>query len=150
MRTAEHRLHQSLKHLSQVGFWTGKSRSSDILKKGWETRRKNGYVHKVPTGAKSHFWKGGISFEEYPQEFNKELKLKIRERDNFTCQLCGKTEGEEKKTCGRILAVNHIDFDKKNCDESNLNTLCCSCNAKVNFHRAYYTEYFQQYQTCSP
>lgn len=88
-------------------------------------------------------WKGGISVNPYPKEFNKKLKLKIRQRDNFQCILCGKTEREELEELNRVLSVNHIDFDKNNCKENNLNTLCQRCNIKINREREYWTNYFQ-------
>lgn len=45
---------------------------------------------------------------------------------------------------GRRLCVNHIDFDKKNCDERNLNTLCVGCNTRINWDRDRWTAYFQK------
>jgi len=51
----------------------------------------------VNVGKDHYNWKGGLSKNKYPIEFNRSLKMKIRERDNFTCQLCGKTEEEELK-----------------------------------------------------
>ena len=33
-------------------------------------------------------WQGGIAFEPYGLEFNKELKLKIKQRDKFRCYEC--------------------------------------------------------------
>ena len=93
-------------------------------------------------GEKSSSWRGGIAYQPYPREFDKELRLKIRKRDNFTCCLCGKTEREELEELNRVLAVNHIDFDKNNCKESNLNTLCVRCNVKINRDREYWTNYF--------
>lgn len=89
-------------------------------------------------------WRGGKSFEPYTLEWTKILRLAIRQRDNFTCQKCGITEEEQLKEIGRILSVNHIDFDKTNCDPKNLNTLCCSCNGVVNYNREYWTNYFQK------
>ncbi|OGL46474.1 MAG: hypothetical protein A2W05_07155 [Candidatus Schekmanbacteria bacterium RBG_16_38_10] len=87
-------------------------------------------------------WKGGISKIRYPREFNNELKLKIRTRDNFTCCLCGQTEREELEELNRVLCINHIDFDKNNCKENNLNTLCLRCNVKINREREYWSDYF--------
>jgi hypothetical protein len=89
-------------------------------------------------------WLGGISENPYPKEFNPKLKLKIRTRDNFTCCLCGKTEREQLEELNRVLTVNHIDFNKNNCNEKNLNTLCTSCNTKINRERDYWTNYFNQ------
>lgn len=90
-------------------------------------------------------WKGGISKNPYPKQFNNFLKLKIRTRDNFTCCICGRMEQEELEELNQKLCVNHIDFNKNNCNESNLNTLCLRCNVKINREREYWTNYFQQY-----
>ena len=73
-------------------------------------------------------WQGGKSFIDYPKEFNNELKLKIRTRDNFKCRVCGILE----KNCKRKLSIHHIDYDKKNCNEDNLISLCNACHQKTN------------------
>ena len=86
-------------------------------------------------GEKSPFWRGGISFEPYCSKFNYELKEKIRERDNRTCQLCGTKEN------GRKLTVHHIHYDKPNCNPD-LITLCLICNNKANFNRDFYENLF--------
>lgn len=70
-------------------------------------------------------WKGGKSFELYPVEFSKELKTKIRKRDNFTCRICGKNGFD----------VHHIDYDKNNSNEENLITLCRRCHCTTNHNR---------------
>lgn len=88
-------------------------------------------------------WRGGISKDPYPKEFTRGLKLKIRTRDNFICCLCGRTEREELEELSQVLSVNHIDFDKNNCGEYNLNTLCLRCNIRVNREREYWKNYFQ-------
>jgi hypothetical protein len=85
-------------------------------------------------------WKGGKSFEPYPSTFTRQLKLKIRTRDGFRCQLCGVLE----QNYFQKLSVNHIDYDKSNCEESNLITLCRSCNARVNFDRPYWSKHFKE------
>ena len=87
-------------------------------------------------------WKGGISRNPYPPEFHDELKLRIRVRDNFTCVLCCRTEREELEELNRVLCVNHIDFNKNNCVDDNLNTLCVRCNVKINREREYWADYF--------
>ena len=99
--------------------------------------------HSILMSGENHpNWKGGISENPYPKEFNTELKLKIRTRDNFICCLCEKTEREEYEELNRALCVNHIDFNKQNCKEENLNTLCLRCNIKINRERDYWTNYF--------
>jgi hypothetical protein len=72
-------------------------------------------------------WKGGTSKERHPPEFNTALKEKIRDRDERECFICGKEESGMR----RRLDVHHIDFDKKNCCELNLVSLCNSCHTKV-------------------
>lgn len=87
-------------------------------------------------------WKGGVSFEPYSTDWTKELRLYIRTRDNFTCQLCNMTEIESLIQMGRILTVHHIDYNKQNCDKSNLITTCAKCNSKANSNRDYWIKYF--------
>jgi hypothetical protein len=101
------------------------------------------YLRKLFSKENGPNWQGGISNDPYPSIFNNELKLKIRTRDNFTCQLCGITEEEHRKKTGKSQAVNHIDFNKENCNLDNLNTLCILCNIIINNNREYYTWYFQ-------
>lgn len=106
-----------------------------------KTRRKIGESHK---GEKCNFWQGGISFEPYTIQFNRELKELIRQRDNYKCQLCGMPECENIQK----LDIHHIDYDKKNCLPSNLVSLCKSCHAKINNNRKYWTDYFLGGELC--
>lgn len=135
--------------LSRIGksSWNkGKKRppfSKEWRKKMSDTHKKIGTRPPIRKGNKHHNWKGGIGRLPYPFVFGKELKLRIRQRDNFICQLCGKTEKQELKEIKRALCVNHIDFNKDNCDPKNLNTLCCACNSTVNFDRKKWTKYFK-------
>jgi hypothetical protein len=86
-------------------------------------------------GEKNGSWKGGISVNEYGEEFNEELKTKIRKRDKFRCAICKKNGYD----------VHHIDYDKKNNIEKNLITLCRSDHAKTNFNRDSWELYFNNY-----
>ncbi len=93
-------------------------------------------------GSNSSQWLSGISHSPYSPKFNKQLRVKIRERDNHTCQLCGVEKNVISK--GEILmAVHHIDYDKTNCSEDNLITLCTSCNFKANGNREMWQQYFE-------
>jgi len=83
-------------------------------------------------GDNNHMWRGGVSFDPYSEEFNPVLKRKIRERDNYTCALCKE----------RGTHVHHIDYDKHNCEESNLITLCDICHGKTNASRDYWSKLF--------
>jgi len=84
-------------------------------------------------------WKGGISCLPYALDFNKCLKNKIKERDNYKCMCCGvhNIEGVKVKLC-----IHHIDYNKLNSNDKNLITLCYSCNSKVNFNREYWNTIF--------
>jgi len=93
-------------------------------------------------GENNSNWKGGVSENPYPEEFVR-VRKKIKARDGYQCQLCGRIEIVEKKKLGRGLPVHHIDYDKQNCRSENLITLCCSCNAKVNTNREYWEKYFK-------
>lgn len=93
-------------------------------------------------GAKNPNWCGGISKLPYSFDFTKELKQEIRERDKYTCQLCGCTEEEHLVIYGIVLLIHHIDYDKKNCEKNNLISLCRQCNSRVNFNREYWKKYF--------
>lgn len=77
-------------------------------------------------------WQNGLSRLPYSIEWTNELKESIRIRDNHICQKCFKF-GKQ---------VHHIDYNKQNCKEDNLITLCRKCHCKVNFNRDYWFAYF--------
>jgi len=85
-----------------------------------ETRKK------ISKAMKGKNWKGGVSFLPYPPIFNNELKQFVKDRDNNECQnpYC---RGNSKR-----LTSHHIDFNKDNCSQFNLITLCVSCNSRAN------------------
>jgi len=89
-------------------------------------------------GDKNPQWRGGISFEPYSIDWTNTLKRSIRERDHYVCQLCYKPQDN------RVHSVHHIDYNKKNCNPSNLITLCVKCNTKVNYNRNNWTKYFNE------
>lgn len=80
-------------------------------------------------------WQNGKSFEPYSSEFNEILKEKIRQRDNYTCQNCEFTNEEHLIIYNESLSIHHIDYNKKNCNENNLITLCKQCNVRANYNR---------------
>lgn len=92
-------------------------------------------------GSESHFWRGGKSFEEYPAKFNKIFKLKIKQRDSFTCQKCGTKEDELKWS----LSIHHIDFDKNNINIKNLISLCRACHAETNYNRNKWINFYKKF-----
>lgn len=94
------------------------------------------------SGELSPTWQGGVSFEPYGLEFNKELKKYIKQRDMNTCQT---------PNCMNIerLHIHHIDYNKKNNNVDNLITLCINCHTKTNGknNREFYTNYYSEVLT---
>ena len=80
-------------------------------------------------------WRGGLSFLPYSLIWSKELRLLIRQRDSYICQLCGNYGN----------TVHHIDYNKQNCKYSNLITLCKSCHSKTNINREFWEKLFINY-----
>lgn len=54
----------------------------------------------------------------------------ILKRDNFSCIKCGLTQKEHFLKYNRDITVDHIDRDRANNSESNLQTLCLNCHGK--------------------
>lgn len=102
------------------------------FKKGFDKRRFGKGLFKDKNPA----WRGGTSFEPYSIDWTETLRRSIRERDHYQCQMCGQSQGD------RVLDVHHIDYDKKNCDSSNLVTLCRKCHMKTNHYKEKWIEYF--------
>ena len=86
---------------------------------------------------KNPAWNGGTSFEPYSTDWTETLRKSIRERDKYTCQNCWKLQGNKMFIC------HHIDYDKKNCNPTNLITLCHNCHSKTNGKRNYWKKLFQ-------
>ena len=76
-------------------------------------------------GVLSPVWRGGKSFEEYTVDWKSTLKISIRERDHYTCGICGLPQGDE------ALCVHHIDYNKQNCNPDNLISLHRECHLKL-------------------
>lgn len=105
-------------------------------------RKMQSESHKGRRGPKASNWQGGIGSNPYPPDFNTGLKELIRERDNHTCQLCGKTQDQYGTIYYRKFDVHHINYDKDDLFELNLISLCRSCNGKVNIKRDFWEDFF--------
>ena len=96
--------------------------------------------------------------KEYHRIYYKKNKIKILKRSysknkqckcgvlicntSKQCQNCGMTEEEHLIVKGRVLDIHHIDYNKQNCQKSNLITACQVCNIRANFNRDYWYAYF--------
>jgi len=121
---------------AQIAWNKGLTKETDNrLTHSFEDRIK---ISNAQMGAKSHLWRGGISYEIYPLGWNKTFKEQIRRRDEYKCQICGRSEVEEI----RKLCVHHIDYDKQNIEPENLASLCSSCHTKTNHNREYWKKFF--------
>jgi len=120
--------------------WTEerKERKSKELEERWEDLEYRSKMTEQSTLSNNGMWKGGLSYESYPLIFNENLKKEIRERDNYSCQnpTCYKSS--------KKLMVHHIDYDKDNCSNLNLITICNSCNSRANGNREYWKTFYQE------
>jgi len=92
-----------------------------------ETRRKLSKAGKGKLSLDKHpLWRGGVSYLPYSVDWNETLRRSIRERDKYSCQLCGALQGD------KSFCVHHIDYKKDNSNPDNLITLCNSCHSKTN------------------
>jgi 5-methylcytosine-specific restriction endonuclease McrA len=85
----------------------------------------------------------GKGYAPYTIDFINSLKDKIRIRDKHICQNCNMTEKEHLVTFNTVLHVHHIDYNKNNCKENNLITLCRQCNIRANYNRTYWIELYK-------
>lgn len=79
------------------------------------------------TGESSPCWQGGRI--PYGSGWTEAVRQEVRRRDNFTCQVCGKSTAEY----GRKLDVHHIVTCRNGGSHSpdNLLTVCQTCHAKL-------------------
>jgi len=93
---------------------------------------------RLQSGEGNPAWSGGTSRLPYPYDWSKTSK-RVIERDGFRCH------GLECSHRDSRLTVHHIDYDKGNCAELNLITVCSSCNTKANFGRESWMRRYQKF-----
>ena len=133
----KHPSEETIKKLREghLGYLMPQIQKDKISKAIKGKSKPEGFREKI-SGVKHHHWMGGKSFQLYGFEWTKLLKHSIRTRDCFTCRIC--------KRNGWI--VHHKDYNKSNCNPTNLITLCRSCHMKTNFNRNYWIDYFNKYE----
>lgn len=85
-----------------------------------------------------------VGVNDYPSNFKSEIRPRIMERDNYSCCKCGANLDSHRK----YLHVHHIDADKANNNDSNLQSLCIKCHSEMPRHsfiknRPEYKDYIQ-------
>jgi 5-methylcytosine-specific restriction endonuclease McrA len=84
------------------------------------------YVSENRVGENHPLYKGGPHY--YGAEWQQEIRDKVRERDNYTCQRCGATEDE----LTRELDVHHLNpvrnFENTT-DAHEIDNLVCYCRS---------------------
>lgn len=95
------------------------------------------------TGEDNPAWKGGISFEPYPLEWNIKFRATIWKRDRNTCQICGIVKGQGP---AKRFSVHHINYTKDDLDYWNLVLVCNSCHTKTNYRRDYWIKFFAEWR----
>ncbi len=89
-------------------------------------------------GEKNPAWNGGTSFLPYSPEWTDDLKQSIKDRDNNECQNPYCKQNTEK------LDVHHINYNKQDCSQFNLITLCGSCNVRANANRKEWERFYKK------
>lgn len=97
------------------------------------------YRSMISSGENNPSWNGGLSRSPYPYNWSS-ISKSIIERDGSVCMnpSCGSTD--------KRITVHHIDYDKMNCDPSNLISVCETCNSVANFGRSKWYEYYMEIQ----
>lgn len=85
-----------------------------------ETRKKISIAH---TGKKK--WDGLVKDKSYTG-FSKHVKRKVRERDNYECQICGYNLKRSSRS-----RIHHINGDKHNSSMENLVLVCNKCHSLI-------------------
>ena len=60
------------------------------------------------------------------------------------------TQEEHFIVYGRNIEIHHIDYDRKNCGEDNLITLCKQCNLRANYNRDYWKNSYEEKTNKNP
>lgn len=93
------------------------------------------------SGEKNPNWKGGIAFEPYDKNFNKQFKKSIRDRDGC-CLLCS-ISIEDLNLLKREIHIHHINYNKELTINENCCCLCNSCHSKTTSNRSHWAKFFQ-------
>lgn len=115
--------------------WKGKHHSPETIQKMIKSQLENQKINPNPKGEKSPHWKGGITSINHKIRTSPEYadwRLKVFERDNYTCVECGIKNGLGKSI---YFHADHIKpfalFPELRFEVSNGRTLCVPCHKKT-------------------
>ena len=118
-------------HISVLKGWTFKDgKHSDLVKK----RQSERLLGK--SGELARNWKGGISRTYktgYYTPKYREWRIKVFERDNYTCQKCGVSGNKKYLTAHHIKSFSH--YPELRFSLSNGITLCEPCHSKTDNYK---------------
>jgi len=129
---------------AEITMWSGVYGSGRCRSCSYKNMWKDEEYRKNHTGKNHYRYKDGLGRLPYTTKFTQKLKNKIRKRDSFICQNseCKLTEEEHLKKYNKVLEIHHINYDKENCNEYNLITLCKNCNVNASNQRDYWYAYY--------
>ena len=113
--------------MARNNYWTGRNQSSEHRKNISEGL--NRYYSKNPVGKNNSNWKGGTSSEKKKIQGSSEWKnwrIKVFQRDDFTCQECGIKGNMEPHHIKQFSLYIELRFDV-----DNGLTLCKNCHKKT-------------------
>jgi len=153
-KAEEWRKNHSLAIKGEKNYWFGKKQSKEHKSKiskalkgkmpknlGEINKNKKGKGNPMygRVGKLSPQYIHGNAYYPYSSRWNKNLKNKIRKRDNQICMNCG-IHRERLKTA---LHIHHMDYNKKNPLPPNLISLCHKCHMLTRINREYWHKLFQ-------
>ena len=75
-------------------------------------------------------------------KISKEFLIKEYINNKKSMKIIAKIVGCSYPVIRKNLSVHHIDYNKQNCNENNLITLCLKCHLKTNIDRNFWSKYF--------
>jgi len=103
--------------------------SGSVKGKRPDVAERNRINNKLCIGEKAHHWKGGITKRDTSSEKYKAWRKAVFERDNYTCQDCGKRGGHNNLEAHHIK--EWVNFPELRYDVDNGKTLCTKCHNKT-------------------
>ena len=119
----KHLENMSISHIGNSGYWTGKKRSPELMKR-------LAYLSSQRRGSLNPMWKGGITPISHlirATRWYKEWRQSVYQRDSYTCQCCGYK--------GKDIVAHHCypfsQYPEFRFEVNNGITLCRECHPHI-------------------